>query len=253
MPVRTNTLHAVSSRLRLWLLLGPVIVGTIAGYVGAALHPTLAVENPVLLIILNPRNYHLALVAGQIAFSTFVVVAFLRLITLDPLLYLIGRWYGPAGRRWIERQVEGSGRMVAFVDRWFPKIGWLFVFIAPNLIISLLAGVTRMRPIVFATLNVTGTITRILLVWWLAERFEGPLDSVLDFFNRYQRPATFVAIGLVVLQVVLSTRKGSGELSDVRELEQELEEELDGAAPRPAEGTADEEMGATDDRTGDPR
>lgn len=240
----------MSTRVRLWLLLGPVAVAVVAGYVGAALHPTLAVERPLLLIVLNPRNYHLALVAGQVAFATFVVVAFVRLVTLDPLLYLVGRWYGPSGRRWVEKQVAGSDRVVGFVDRWFPKVSWLFVFAAPNTLICLLAGLTRMRPIVFAVLNISGTIARILLIWWLADQFAEPLDAVLDFFNRYQTPATVVAIGLVLVQLTLSARKGGGELSDVVELDRQVQDDIEAATtPRPATGTADEEMTRADDGT----
>ncbi|MEM8904881.1 MAG: hypothetical protein AAGA17_18350 [Actinomycetota bacterium] len=232
----------MSSRVRLWLLLGPVIVGITCGYIGAALHPTLAVERPLLLITLNPRNYHLALVAGQIGFAAYVVVAFLRLVTLDPLLYLVGRWYGPSGRQWIERQVEGSDRIVGWLDRWFPRIGWAIVFAAPNTVVCLLAGVTRMRPLVFAVLNVTGTIARILAIWWLAQQFESQLDAVLEFFNRYQMPATIVAVVLVMIQVGISARRGGGEISDVVDLERQVQDDLDEPEPREAAGTADDEM-----------
>ncbi|MEO1060031.1 MAG: hypothetical protein AAFZ07_01335 [Actinomycetota bacterium] len=232
----------MSSRVRLWLLLGPVVVGITAGYVGAALHPTLAVDSPLLLISLNPRNYHLALVAGEIAFAAFFVVAFLRLVTLDPLLFLVGRWYGPSGRQWIERQVEGSDRIVGWLDRWFPRIGWAIVFAAPNTVVCLLAGVTRMRPLVFAVLNVTGTIARILAIWWLAQQFESQLDSVLDFFNRYQTPATIVAVVLVMIQIGISARRGGGEIGDVVELERQLEQDLEESGDREATSTADDEM-----------
>ncbi len=212
----------MSSRVRLWALLGPVGLGVAAGYLGSALHPTLAVDHPALLIALNPRNYHLALVAGEIAFGLYFAIGFARLVTLDPLLYLTGRWYGPAARRWVARRVEGSDRLVALVDRWFPRISWLIVFAAPNLIVCLLAGVTRMRPIVFGLLNVSGTVARLAAVWWLAGRFTDQLDAVLDFFERYQRPATLVAIGLVAVQVLVSTRRGTGEIDEVRDLAEEV-------------------------------
>ncbi len=232
----------MSSRVRLWLLLGPVAVAIAAGYLGAALHPTLAVERPLVLVGLNARNYHLALVAGQVAFAAYFAVAFVRLVTLDPLLYLVGRWYGPSGRHWIEKQVEGSDRIVGWLDRWFPKVGWAIVFAAPNTIVCLLAGVTRMRPLVFAILNVTGTIARIVLIWWLAQQFESQLDAVLDFFNRYQMPATIAAVVLVMIQLGVSARRGGGELGDVVELERQLEHDLEQPEQREAEGTADDEM-----------
>ncbi len=213
----------LSPRTRLWLLLAPVIAGVAAGYLGAALHPTLAVERPALLIALNPRNYHLALVARELTFLLYATIAVLRLLSTDPLLYLTGYHYGDAGRAWIDRRVEGSGPVVAAVDRWFPRFRGPVVFAAPNLFVSLLAGVTRMRPQVFFALNVTGTLTRVTVVWFLAGAFESQLDAVLGFFDDYQLPVTLVAVALVFLQVVISTRHGRGDVQEVLALEDEIE------------------------------
>ena len=219
-----GTLRPVSSRVRLWLLLGPVIVAVVGSYIGAALHPTLATENPVLLILLNPRNYHLTLVTQELAFATFFAVGFIRLVTLDPLLYLLGLWYGPAGRRWLERQTEASTGILALLDKWFPKVSWFLVFAAPNTYVCLLAGLTRMRPLVFAVLNVTGTIARLLLIWWAAGAIEDQLQAVLDFFSRYQLPVTLAAIAIVAIQVAMSMRKQTGEINELRSLGNEIDE-----------------------------
>lgn len=217
-----DTLRAVSSRVRLWLLLGPVIVAVIGSYVGAALHPTLVTENPVLLILLNPRNYHLTLVTQELAFAAFFAVGFIRLVTLDPLLYLLGYWYGPAGRRWLERQTEASTGILALLDKWFPKVSWLLVFAAPNTYVCLLAGLTRMRPVIFAVLNVCGTVARLLLIWWAAGAIEDQLQSVLDFFSRYQLPVTLAAVAIVAIQVGVSMRKQTGEINELRSLGHEM-------------------------------
>lgn len=207
------------------LLIGPVVLGVAAGYLGTALHPTLAVEQPALLIALNPRIYHLALVAGEISLPLFLLVGLVRLVSTDPFAYLIGWHHGEAGRRWIRHQMEGTDGVVGAVDRWFPRVGPLIVLLAPNLFVSLLAGVTRMRPAVFFPLNVAGTIGRLLLVWWMASQVEDQLDAVLDFFSRYRTPATVVAIGLVAIQVLVSSRRGTGQVGGVRELEHELDAE----------------------------
>ena len=120
-------------------------------------------------------------------------------------------------------------------------------FIGTHTIVCLLAGVTRMRPLVFAVLNVSGTVARIVGIWWLAQQFESQLDSVLDFFNRYQTPATVVAVVLVMIQIGISSRRGGGEMGDVVELERQLEQDLEEPEPREAEGTADDEM-SSDER-----
>jgi membrane protein DedA with SNARE-associated domain len=220
-----------------------VIVGLACGYVGAALHPTLAVEHPSLLIALNPRNYHLALVAREMTFGVYFTIAVLRLLSTDPLLFLVGWHYGDAGRAWVDRQIEGSAPTVAWIDRWFPKLRGPIVFIAPNAFVSLLAGVTRMRPALFFGLNIVGTFARVTVVWWLAGEFEDQLDSVLDFFNRYQWPATLVAVGLVVVQIVFSARRGRGDVKDMLELEHDIEDQVNASehpAPPAAEATREE-------------
>ncbi len=194
-------------------------------YLGAAFVPTLAPDYPLLLIAMNPRNAHLILVANRVAFWAFIAVGSLRLLISDPLFYLLGHQHGDAGKRWIDRQVQGSGRFIAFLERWFPKISWLLVFAAPNNIVSLLAGVTRMRFAVFAALNISGTITRLLLIWWFADLVQDQLDWVLDIFSRYRWQLTAVTVAVVGMQVLISIRGDKGEVHDLIELEHDLEQE----------------------------
>jgi membrane protein DedA with SNARE-associated domain len=96
------------------------------------------------------------------------------------------------------------------------------VFAAPNATVCVLAGISRMRPALFAVLNVTGTITRLLLIWWLGEVLHEEVDWFLDFLARYQWPATAVMVAVVLLQVTLSRRKGGGELEQLERLGDEI-------------------------------
>lgn len=207
------------------LLIVPIVALVIASYVGSALHPTLAVDHPLWLISLNARNYHLALVVPNVSLVAFAVVAFVRLVLSDPLFYVLGREHGEAGRAWVGRQVEGSDRIIGWLDRWFPRLGAPFVFVAPNNVVCLLAGVTGMKVRTFVLLNAAGTATRIAVIWWFGQVFEDQLLDVLDLFSRYQLPATLIAIALVGIQVVVSSRRSTGELSNVRELTEEIQEE----------------------------
>ncbi len=214
-----------STSIKARFIILPIIALVVINYLGAAFVPTLAPDYPLLLIAMNPRNAHLILVANRVAFWAFIAVGSLRLLISDPLFYLLGHQHGDAGKRWIDRQVQGSGRFIAFLERWFPKISWLLVFAAPNNIVSLLAGVTRMRFAVFAALNISGTITRLLLIWWFADLVQDQLDWVLDIFSRYRWQLTAVTVAVVGMQVLISIRGDKGEVHDLIELEHDLEQE----------------------------
>lgn len=217
-------------RTRLTLMLGFVGVLFVGSLVGQALSPTLANDAPLLLITLNPRNSFLMLVSHEVPFWAFFAVGFVRLVIGDPVLYLLGFWYGRAARGYLARQ-GGWDTMLSWLDRWFPRIGPAIVFAAPNTTVCLLAGISRMRPALFAVLNVTGTITRLLLIWWLGDVFHDELDWFLDFLARYQWPATAVMIALVLLQVSISRRKGTGELEQL----DRLGDEISGSSPSQSE------------------
>ena len=208
-------------RRLLYLLLTPIGILIICGYIGQALSPTLAVDAPLLLISLNARNAFLLLAAHEVPIVAFFVVGFLRLVLSDPLFYILGYKFGDVGRAYIDRELGQRGPIAAtlrFFDRWFPRIGPFFVFLAPNNIVCLLAGSTRMRPVVFIVANVTGTVARLALFWYISSVFRGPIEDVLDFFNRYQWQLTLAMIALVVLQVALNRRRGEGELEHLRDI-----------------------------------
>jgi membrane protein DedA with SNARE-associated domain len=203
-------------------MLGAVAVLVVGSFIGQALSPTLVNDAPLLLIVLNPRSSFLLLVSHQVELWAFLAVGFVRLVIGDPILYLLGLWYGDAARRFLRDQGGGFDGMIGWLDRWFPRIGPVLVFVAPNTWVCLLAGISRMRVRVFAVLNVSGTIARLFLVWWLADVFREPLESVLDFFARYQWPATAVMVGLVFVQALVSRRRGGGELGQLQRLEDEI-------------------------------
>lgn len=213
---------APPSRARLWLVLGPLIVLVIGAQIGDALAPTLAVENPLLLITLNARNRNLVLVTNSLDALSFYTVAFFRLLASDPLFYILGFWYGDAGVKWVERRSSSFGGMLRTWEKLFQKASWPLVAIAPNNFICLFAGAAGMTPAVFLTLNVVGTAGRLYLIRILGETFEKPIDAVLDFIREYRLPLTALSITLVVVTVLMDRRSGKGELEAILDIEDEL-------------------------------
>ena len=223
-----NTLRGVDERLRrrrLALLLAPISCLVVASMVGSALAPTLIVEHPVWLLVLDARIRHVLLVANQIDALPYFLIGTLRLTLSDPLFYLLGYWYGETALAWVESQSGTVGRLLRVVERFFGKASYPLVFLAPNNYICLFWGASRMPPPVFLTLNISGTITRLVLLRALGDVLEDPLDTVLDFISRNQLRLTLLTIALVMAQAAWDKRKGTGELESISELEERIEEE----------------------------
>lgn len=221
------------SRRSLYQLLTPLVVFTALAYVGDAFAPTLVNSHPVWLILLNTRKRYLALTVTKLDPVTFFVVGVGRQILIDPLYFVIGRRYGDAGVRWLERKLGDGAAGVTMFEGWFKKAAYPMVAIAPNAIISVLAGASKMKTSVFLALNLGGTIVTMVLLRIVGHELSGPLDVVLRFLRRYQWQLTIVSVVLVIVQVVMARRSGRSELESVSTIERELEEAVDDTAGSP--------------------
>lgn len=212
-------------RSRLTLILVPIVVLTVLAYVGDGFAAGLVKRHPLWLIALNTRKRYLALVVPHTDPVPFYVVGTIRQVISDPLFYLLGRWYGDAGVRWLERKMGEGGSMVRFMERGFARASWPMVAIFPNALVCMLAGASSMPTALFLVLNVGGTILAMVLLRTVGDVFGAPLRAVTNFLDHYRWPIIAISVALVVLNVVLNRRKGTSELGSVGELERELEAE----------------------------
>ncbi len=220
-PTRPTT----PGRTRLVLLVAPLVALTVIANVGDALAPSLVDRHPLLLIAMNPRNRNLALTTNLLDPIPYYAVGFGRLLLSDPLFYLLGYFYGDAAVRWVERNTRTLGGQLRWVERKFSRWGVPLVFALPNNWICLFAGAARMRPVVFLTANVAGTILRLWIIRVLGRTFEGPIDWVLGFIAEYRLPLLALSIGAVTLTFFSERRRGKGELAGLANLPDELEAE----------------------------
>lgn len=219
------------NRRALALVVGPIVALLVASNLGNALAPGLLpvpgepdrTSNPLLLLALTPQIRNQIGVVNYIEPWMFLLVGSLRLLAADPFFFLLGRWYGDAAIHWMERRSANAGNMLREVERLFSKASYVLVVIAPNNLVCLLAGAARMRPAVFWTLNVIGTVGRLLLIIWFGELLEDQIDAVLGFIGDY-RPWVLAASVIVVLVLVLrQARQGTGEIGQLRRLREGLE------------------------------
>jgi hypothetical protein len=73
-----------------------------------------------------------------------------------------------------------------------------------------LAGLNRVRMRVFAPLLTVGIAGRLALYWFLAEPFEKPLKSFIDFTQRHQMKFIIGSVAIVVLTNLRNFRRGQG-------------------------------------------
>ncbi len=219
-PTRTTP-----GRTTLVLIVAPLVVLTIIANVGDALAPSLVDRHPLLLIAMNARNRNLALTTNLLDPIPYYTVGFVRLVISDPLFYLLGYFWGDAAVRWVERNTKTLGGTLRWVEERFGRWGVPLVFAVPNNWICLFAGAARMRPAVFLTANIAGTIVRLYLIRVVGEVFEGPIDWVLDLIARYRLPLLALSIGAVALTFFSERRTGTGELAGLAQLPDQLEQE----------------------------
>jgi membrane protein DedA with SNARE-associated domain len=180
-----------------------------------------------LQIFINPRNRWLLLASPQIAAVPFFVVGFIRLVLTDPIAYVLGWQYGDTAIRWAEKKMGDDGGTIRKVERWFGKAAPLVILIAPSFYWCVLAGASRMKPRVFITLNVIGTIGRLVLFRLAGEAFREQLETVLEWVQRYQLWLVAFSFLVVAVQVF---RKGGVETPD------ELAEEIQAEESTPGDG-----------------
>jgi membrane protein DedA with SNARE-associated domain len=211
----------LSERTLLTLFLIPVTILAVAGIVANAILPTLIAEAPALVPALTTRADRLILVAPLLPGEVFLAIALARELIGDPLFYLFGRRYGETGIRWLEQRSPNS-RWLRTVERMFRRAAYVVVAVWPINAVCLLAGATKMRPLPFFALNITGTLVRIGLIFVIGDLLEDPIREIVSFITRYQWYLTGITFTLAAITLLRQGMRGQRAVESVDELQQEL-------------------------------
>ncbi|MAR54657.1 MAG: hypothetical protein CL426_07855 [Acidimicrobiaceae bacterium] len=189
----------------------PVVLA-LAAYIGQILTSSLVTSQPLVLISLNATDPMLLLAANQSTATAFLIVGSIRLFAPDLFLHQLGWEFGPATKSYLKNELgpqSGILRSIAALERWFPRVGWIMLFLIPGYPMCLLAGITRMKRLPFILVNLAGTFCRLLLIYWVSSVFNGPLGTVIRFIGRYSLPFTLAMFLLVALQTRRRMNNGS--------------------------------------------
>ena len=222
MTVAARWSDRFSERTLLTLFLIPVTILGVAGIVANAILPTLVAQAPVLIPALTTRADRLILVAPLLPGEVFLSVALVRELIGDPLFYLFGRRYGDVGIRWLEQRSGPDSRWLRTVERMFRRAAYVVVAVWPINIVCVLAGATKMRPLAFFSLNITGTLIRVGLILVIGDLLADPIRSIVSFITDYQWYLTGTTFTLVAVSLVRQGFKGRGAVESVDDLQHEL-------------------------------
>ena len=211
-PATSGPAITDADRRRMQLLAAVPVGFALAAYAGQIFFAALIARAPLVLLSLNATDPILLGVAHQAPLWAFMTIGVTRLFITDPFLYRLGYDYGPNAKAYLAAELGPRNRIIRAMDwleRWFPRVGGLLLFAIPGYPMCLLSGIARMRQLPFVVVNLAGTVTRLALVWWVADLFSGPLGSVIDFINRYSIPFTIVMFVLVAVQTVRNQHRAS--------------------------------------------
>ena len=194
----------------------PILAMIVANNVGAvlltsSLRPSGLVESPLRILALNSTNKVLLATGTQAAFWWYLALASMRLLAPDGYFYGLGILYRHQALRWGRRVFPGSDRLFDLFEgedhAGVRRLLDALVFIVPNNPVCLLAGVAAMPLRRFWTINVAGTVGRVLLFLWLSHVFRDEIRSVMNLVASYQKWALAITIVVVVVTLFTQARR----------------------------------------------
>jgi membrane protein DedA with SNARE-associated domain len=218
--------------LRRNLVFGAIAAAIILGWVGDALWGSLIDRNPLVLLLLNDKPRYQLLVVNELEPWVFYPVALVRLLITKPLVWLVGAWYGPRVVDWIQSRSERTGRVVRWMQRHFPRYGWVIMIITTSNPVCLLAGSVGYPLAWLMAWAVIGTLIRL----WAVDVVGGALSDQIAWFIEWvadhRVPVVLASITVVLVGIWWQRRRG---LSPLDEL-QSLEDAVEASAAETAEG-----------------
>jgi len=194
----------------------------VLGAVSTALTPTLIRDHPLALVVLEPRNRNLLLTASKVDWLPFVLWSIPRRVASDPVYFALGWFYGDRALAWFARRSSGRGRrLLARLQRVFPTLGGVLVFLVPGLLVCLLAGVVRMAPRTFLAINLAGTVAAVVVLRAFADQLEPVLEPVIAWNDRNATRLTVATVGFVGAYLVWHRWRGTSELGSLRDLRED--------------------------------
>ena len=199
----------------------------ILGFVTNASAPKLLKDHPLTLMILNPRYRYMVVAAPRVQALPFYLIGVARLLFSDPIYFLLGWFYGDRAIAYFN-DVAGP-QTVESTRRFFLKASAVMALFFAGPIICVLAGAARMKPRLFFTLDVIGTIIVVSLLRLFSDAMGGFIKSFLRFNDRNYKWLMVLTVASTLLVVA---RVGGRRMKAARSL---ADDAADGTGSEPAD------------------
>lgn len=190
-----DTLHQWLDHLLLWI--------EDLGYWGIIIG--LAIEVIPSEIVLAYAGY--LVFRGEVSFPVAVLCGVIGAILQQWLLYAIGRYGGRPFLDKFGKYLHLKPKHIDIAERWFDKHGTIIVFtgrFVPVMrqVVSIPAGMARMKLSVFTLLTVLASIPWSLLFVWLGKSLGDNWENIDQKAGQYVQEIFLVALGLLIAYFV---------------------------------------------------
>ena len=181
-----------------WLTISLVTI-FLCGKLGDLVGPALATTHPLQLLILNANDLHCTLTSAGTSLAPWLFVAFMRRIIEDPLFYYAGKHHRSDVMTFLGMIIPAPS--LASAERTISRTSYVAVLIDPGALVCTMAGSMNMNPLVFATLNGVGTLSRLLLMRGVSFLFRKELTALCSFVHNHRVEFTCFAAATYLVVV----------------------------------------------------
>mmetsp|Transcript_24892 Transcript_24892/g.34306 ORF Transcript_24892/g.34306 Transcript_24892/m.34306 type:complete len:213 (+) Transcript_24892:148-786(+) len=189
----------VEAPLRPSILFGVVLVFiNVIGKIGEIFAPIIAVDRPLLLILLNANDVHLALTSTTTDVASFFVVAGIRRCLEDPIYFFAGHYYGDAALGWLKQNLKIGAELLEGYTPWFNWGAPACIMFFPNAAVGVLAGASRMPARTFLSYTALGVFIRLVAIRFVGQMASVYVGQALSLLEDYQAICTTITLVLGV-------------------------------------------------------
>lgn len=225
------------TRMRRNLVFGTIGAAIVLGWVGDALWGSLVDRSPLTLLLLNAKPRYQILTVNELEPWVFYPVALARLLVTKPLVWLVGAWYGPRTVDWIAGRSERSGRFIRWVQRHFPRYGWIIMVITTSNPVCLLAGSVGYSLGWLMVWAVIGTLIRLVAVDLVGSALSDQIDWFIGLVADHRLIVVALSVTIVVAGILYQRMRGTSPLDELASLEEAVEEAEEEAEAAGAEAS----------------
>jgi len=209
------------------LVFGAIGTAIVLGWVGDALWGSLIDRNPLVLLLLNAKPRYQLLVVNELEPWVFYPVALARLLITKPLVWLVGAWYGPRAVDWVASRSERSGRVILWMQRHFPRYGWMIMIVTTSNPVCLLAGSVGYSLGWLMVWAVIGTLIRLYAVDVVGGALSDQIGWFVDWVVDHRIAVVAASITVVVVGLWWQRRRGTSALDELQSLEDAVEDSVE--------------------------